>query len=152
MGLLEHLLPSYAPSYDSARGTDVFSLRRLIEAGDTEGMRRVFEALFASVPYTKADDPFENYFQAVIWLVFSLLGNYVTCEVHQARGRADCIVETFAHVYVIEFKRDGSVEEALSQIDALGYAIPFAADPRKLHVIGCTFDSKTRQLVGWQDR
>ena len=33
-----------------------------------------------------------------------------------------------------------------------GYAAPFAADPRELHLIGCTFDSATRQLAGWEER
>jgi hypothetical protein len=71
-GLTRGLLPAWAPGYDAARGTDVLTLRRLVEAGDTDGMRDVLAALFASIPYTREDDPFENYFQAVIWLVFEL--------------------------------------------------------------------------------
>lgn len=85
-GLVESLLPAWAPGYSESRGTDVFTLRRLVEAGDTEGMRRVIAALFASIPYTREDDPFENYFQAVLWLVFALLGRYVHTEVRTARG------------------------------------------------------------------
>ena len=119
---------------------------------DNKVMKRVLAALFASIPYTRSDDPFENYFQAVVWLVFALLGRYVSCEVHQARGRADVVVEAASHVYVMEFKRDGTAAEALAQIDAVGYAAPFAADPRKLHLIGCAFDSKTRLLADWQER
>ena len=149
-GLLKGLLPAYVPAY--GRGTDVFALRRLVEAGDTEGMRDVLSALFASIPYTRASDPFENYFQAVVWLTFALLGRYAACEVHQAYGRADCVVEATGHVYVFEFKRDGTAAEALAQIDARGYALPFSADPRELHVIGAAFDSQTRRLVDWQER
>ncbi len=150
-GLLEDLLPVWSPGYGSLRGTDVFTLRRLVEAGDTEGMRDVIGALFASIPYTRADDPFENYFQTVLWLVFALLGRYVACEVRQARGRVDCVVEARAHIYVIEFKRDGKAEEALAQIAERGYAAPFSADPRELHLIGCSFDSKTRLLADWAE-
>ena len=98
------------------------------------------------------DDPFENYFQAVIWLVFELLGRYVRCEVRQARGRADVVVEATAHVYVMELKRDGTAMEALAQIDEHGYAAPFAADSRQLHLIGCAFDSRTRLLADWLER
>ena len=151
-GLEKSLLPVYAPAYSAARGTDVFTLRRLVEAGDTEGMRNVLTALFASIPYTQAADPFENYFQAVVWLVFALLGRYVACEVRQARGRADVVVEAREHVYVMEFKRGGAAAEALAQIEAAGYAAPFAADPRQLHVIGCSFDPETRLLSDWQER
>lgn len=149
-GLEEGLLPAWAPGYDAARGTDVLTLRRLVEAGDTDGMRDVLAALFASIPYTREDDPFENYFQAVIWLVFSLLGRYVSCEVRQARGRADVVVEATSHVYVMELKRDGTAEEALDQIEANGYAEPFAADPRQVHLVGCSFDSRTRLLSDWR--
>lgn len=148
-GLTEGLLAVWAPGYNDVRGTDVFTLRRLVEAGDTDGMRNVLAALFASIPYTREDDPFENYFQAVIWLVFSLLGRYVQTEVHQARGRVDVVVEGREHVYVIELKRDGTAEEALAQIAAHGYAEPYAADQRQLHLVGCSFDSETRLLAGW---
>jgi hypothetical protein len=151
-GLFESLLPAWAPGYSASRGTDVFTLLDLVEAGDTEGMRDVLAALFASIPYTREDDPFENYFQAVIWLVFALLGRYVSCEVHQARGRADVVVEATSHVYVMELKRDGTADEALAQIEEHSYTEPFAADPRELHVIGCAFDSATRRLADWQER
>lgn len=151
-GLVEGLLPAWAPGYSEGRGTDVYTLRRLVEAGDTDGMRDVLAALFASIPYTREDDPFENYFQAVLWLVFALLGRYVACEVRQARGRVDVVVEARAHVYVMELKRDGTAEEALAQIEEKGYAAPFAADPRELHLVGCAFDSKTRLLSDWQVR
>ena len=151
-GLTKGLLPAWAPGYDAARGTDVLTLRRFVEAGDSDGMRDVLAALFASIPYTREDDPFENYFQAVIWLVFSLLGRYVSCEVRQARGRADVVVEAAAHVYVMELKRDGTAEEALAQIGERGYAEPFSADPRQAHLIGCAFDSRTRLLSDWLER
>ncbi|MBQ9003494.1 MAG: ATP-binding protein [Eggerthellaceae bacterium] len=151
-GLEKSLLPAYAPAYGAARGTDVFTLLGYVEAGDTEGIRDVLAALFASIPYTRAGDPYENYFQAIIWLVFALLGRYVACEVRQARGRADVVVEAREHVYVMEFKRGGTAAEALAQIDEAGYAAPFAADPRQLHLIGCSFDSETRLLADWQER
>lgn len=151
-GLNESLLPAWAPGYSEARGTDVFALLDYVDAGDAEGMRDVLAALFASIPYTRADDPFENYFQAVLWLVFALLGRYVSCEVRQARGRVDCVVEATSHVYVLEFKRDGTAVEALDQIERKGYAVPFLADRREIHLIGCAFDSKTRRLAEWEER
>ncbi|MBR2065528.1 MAG: AAA family ATPase, partial [Kiritimatiellae bacterium] len=151
-GLTRSLLPAWAPGYDAARGTDVLTLRRLVEAGDAEGMRDVLAALFASIPYTRADDPFENYFQAIIWLVFSLLGRYVQTEVRQARGRADVTIEARAHVWVLELKRDGTAAEALAQIEERGYAAPFAADPRRVHLVGAAFDSGTRLLADWEER
>ncbi|MBR3327731.1 MAG: PD-(D/E)XK nuclease domain-containing protein, partial [Atopobiaceae bacterium] len=62
------------------------------------------------------------------------------------------MIEAREHVWVMELKRDGTAAEALAQIGACGYAEPFLADPRELHLVGCAFDSKTRQLADWRER
>ncbi|MBQ7200966.1 MAG: PD-(D/E)XK nuclease domain-containing protein, partial [Eubacterium sp.] len=77
-------------------------------------------------------------------------GQFTMTEVHSAKGRADCIVETDDYVYVFEFKRDSTADEAIKQIDDMGYAKPYAADPRTLIKIGANFDSKERNLDGWK--
>lgn len=69
---------------------------------------------------------------------------------HSAKGRADCIVETDDYVYIFEFKRDSTADEALKQIEDRGYAKPYIADKRKLIKIGVNFDSKERNLDGWE--
>jgi hypothetical protein len=66
-----------------------------------------------------------------------------------AKGRADCIVETEEYVYIFEFKRDDTAENALSQIDSQGYAKPYEADNRRLIKIGATFSSEERTLSEW---
>ena len=149
-GFLRSLMPEYAPVTATRSGKDISSIRRCLMRGDTERMRDVFIALFASIPYTTKDVAFEHDFQTVIYLVFTLLGQYVHAEVHSAEGRADCIVETDAYVYLFEFKRDGTAEEALSQIEDRGYTAPYAADSRKLIRVGVSFDSEKRILKDWK--
>ena len=149
IGFLRSLFPEYAPGAVSGSGKDILSLRRRILAGDTEGMRETLAALFASIPYTTDDAPFEHYFQTVIYLVFTLLGQYVRTEVHSSRGRADCVLETDKFVYIFEFKVDKSAKEALAQIEEKGYAAPHGADKRQLFKIGVSFDSESRSLSEW---
>ncbi|MBR1861656.1 MAG: PD-(D/E)XK nuclease domain-containing protein [Lachnospiraceae bacterium] len=48
-----------------------------------------------------------------------LLGQYTRAEVHSSKGRADCVVETDDYVYIFEFKRDKTADEALKQIEEL---------------------------------
>ena len=115
-----------------------------------QSLRGAFTALFASIPYTIKDVPFEHDFQTVIYLVFTLLGQYVHAEVHSARGRADCVAEVRDYVYLFEFKRDGTADEALAQIEEKGYAAPYAADSRKLIRVGVSFDSEKRILKDWK--
>ena len=66
------------------------------------------------------------------------------------------VVETEEAVYVFEFKLDGTVEEALAQIDSKGYLIPYKVSaradgkPKKLFKVGANFDAQTRTLGGWK--
>lgn len=95
-------------------------LRRCLEEGDTDGVHDILSALFASIPYASGkvcQDPFEHYFQAILYVTFLLLGIYVSVETHVAHGRVDVTVECRHHVYVMELKRDGSASEALAQIE-----------------------------------
>ena len=44
---------------------------------------------------------------------------------------------------------NGTLEEAIRQIEEKGYAKPFAHDPRKLVKLAVNFSSKTRNIEGW---
>ena len=150
-GFLNNLLPLYAPAFASGTGKDVFSLEECLDVGNLDSVRDILAALFASIPYTDVSKaPFEHYFQSVIFILFTLLGQLVKCEVHSAKGRADCIVEVKAYVYIFEFKLDKSAEAALAQIEEKQYALPYAADSRQLYKIGVSFDSATRSLSEWK--
>lgn len=49
----------------------------------------------------------------------------------------------------MEFKLEGSAEEALQQIETKHYARPFEADSRQLFKIGINFDNNTRNIERW---
>ena len=149
-GFLESLMPAYAPKAVPGTDTDIFTLDDYVENGNVDGIRQILTALFASIPYTSAGTRFEHYFATVIYLVFTLLGKYVHSEVHNSQGRADCILETVAYVYIFEFKLDKSAQAALAQIEEKGYALPYAADKRKIYRIGVNFSSESRNIAAWE--
>lgn len=149
-GFLESLLPAYVSKATSGNRLDIFTLDEYIENGQLDDIKNVFTALFANITYTIKDDPFEHYFQAVVYLVFTLLGKFALCEMHTYTGRIDCKVETSKFIYLFEFKRDESADEALKQIETNDYALPFVADSRTVFKIGVSFDSTERKLVGWE--
>ena len=149
-GFVESLIPAYVSNCGAGTGNDIFTLRRYVEQGDLDKIRDVLTSLFANITYTLKSDPFEHYFQAVVYLVFTLLGKFALCEMQTFTGRIDCKVETKNYIYLFEFKRDDTAEAALAQIDSKEYALPFAADSRTLFKIGVSFDSGTRELVGWK--
>jgi len=149
-GFVENLIPEYVTDCGAGSGNDIFTLRRYIEQGELDKIRNVLTSLFANITYTLDSDPFEHYFQAVIYLVFTLLGKFTLCEMHTFTGRIDCKVETKKYIYLFEFKRDDTPEAELEQIGSREYALPFVADSRELFKIGVSFDSGTRKLSGWR--
>lgn len=149
-GFLESMMPAYVPAATAGTGLDIYTLDEYIEKGSLGKIRDVLTALFANISYSVKADPFEHYFQAVIYLVFTLLGKFALCEMHTFTGRIDCKVETTNYIYLFEFKRDDSAEAALAQIDSKEYTLPFIADHRTLFKIGVGFDSVKRILSDWK--
>ena len=71
-GFLESLMPEYVADSGAGSGKDILSIKRYLETGDLGRLRDALTALFAGIPYTKQEDPFENYFQSVIYIVFRI--------------------------------------------------------------------------------
>lgn len=149
-GFLQSLAPMFLQAEDNPDPLDIRSFGIDIDTGDTDSLRNRFTALFARLPYPDDERIVEQNFQNVIYIVFMLLGQFTMTEVHSAKGRADCIAETADYVYLFEFKRDKSAQEALDQIEESGYAKPYAADKRKIFKIGVNFDSKERTISDWK--
>ncbi|MBQ9503761.1 MAG: PD-(D/E)XK nuclease domain-containing protein, partial [Lachnospiraceae bacterium] len=149
-GFLKSLAPTYLQDERSYDPLDIRSFGMDIEAGDTDSLLERFTALFARLPYPDDERQVEQNFQNVVYIVFMLLGQFTMTEIHSARGRADCIVETDDYVYIFEFKRDKDADEALKQIEDKGYAKPYAADKRTLLKIGVSFNSRDRTIDGWK--
>ena len=152
-GFLKSLAPSYLKVEDKPTPFNIILLDDAVEEGDTDAIRDWFTALFALLPYPTSgdlDSITEQSFQNVIYITLIVLGKYCRTEVHSAKGRADCIVETDDYVYIFEFKRDSSAREALAQIDEQGYALPYTTDKRKLFKIGVNFSSTERNINEWE--
>ncbi len=92
------------------------------------------------------NDNTERHYQAIFYVVFALLGQFIGTEVRSARGRADAVVKTKDTVFVFEFKLNGSAEEALRQIDEKGYLIPFMLDGKRLVEVGVNFSKEMRNI------
>lgn len=54
------------------------------------------------------------------------MGFHTEVEYRTSHGRVDLVLKTSDYIYIMEFKLNGSAEEAISQINAKGYAQPFA--------------------------
>lgn len=136
-------------------GLDVVSFARDIKKGDIKSVMARFKALFATLPYTtvkkeKEDTVIEQNFQNVFYLVFTLLGQWSTVEETSSFGRADCVLQNVNNVFIFEFKRDKSADEALWQIEESRYAEPYKASGKRIVKIGASFSTKERNLAEWK--
>ncbi|OUN99992.1 hypothetical protein B5F96_18150, partial [Parabacteroides johnsonii] len=68
---------------------------------------------------------------------------------HTSIGRVDLVLKTNDYIYVMEFKLEGTAQDALKQINEKQYALPFATDPRKLFKIGINFSNELRNIEEW---
>ena len=92
----------------------------------------------------------EAFYKQLIYMVFSMLNSQVDTEVKSILGRADVVIQTQDHVYVLELKVDKTVDEALAQIEDKGYAIPYSADGRRVIKCGVTISSHERNITHWK--
>ena len=121
---------------------------RGLESGEVDEVMEGLKCFFENIPYD-LQVKYEKYYQSLFYSIFLMLKARVTAEVRTARGRIDAVVETPKFVYLFEFKLRGTSEEAMAQIEEMGYAAKFASDPRKLFKIGCAFDWDKRNLGEW---
>ncbi len=89
----------------------------------------------------------EIHFQNMMAIACKMLGLTVRTEIHSSLGRCDMQIETPRYVYIFEFKVDGSIEEAMKQINEKDYAGRFGADSRTIFLIAANFSTKTRTLT-----
>lgn len=147
-GFIRFLLPFYANVNKVDSPFEIQKFVHEVEVGDYDSFFRRLQSFFADTPYEMVRE-LELHYQNVLFIVFKLVGFYVKVEYHTARGRVDLVLQTDRFIYVMEFKLDGTAEEALRQINEKRYAQPFELDSRKLFKIGVNFSAETRNIEKW---
>ena len=81
-----------------------------------------------------------------MFTICRLMGYYTKAEYHTSNGRIDMVVTAQQYTYVFEFKFNKTAKEALAQIDAKDYPLPFSANGQKLFKIGINFSKETNNI------
>lgn len=147
-GFVNFLMPYYTPISETESPAFIGKFVREVKAGKVDDFMRRLKALMADTPYELIRD-LENHYQNVMYIITKLMGLYIQAEYRTSRGRIDLLIGTDKYVYIIELKLDGSAEEALAQINAKDYALPFSVDGREVVKIGANVTSETRNLERW---
>ncbi|MBP5503284.1 MAG: PD-(D/E)XK nuclease domain-containing protein [Bacteroidales bacterium] len=110
------------------------------------------KTLSCSLPYAnnKSLRLVERDLQNVIYLVFTILGEFIISEAHFSKGRADSILINKDYVYIFEFKIDQDAQTALNQINVKNYAGRFKMDGKQIFKVGVSFSSAEKNIVDWK--
>ena len=130
-GFVRFLLPFYANVNKVESPFEIQKFVREVRFGDYDSFFRRLQSFFADTTYEVIREQ-ELHYENVLFIVFKLVGFYTQVEYHTSKGRIDLVLQTDKLIYVMEFKLDGTAEEALQQIHDKHYALPFASDGRKL--------------------
>ena len=156
-GMIESLTNYLMDADDLERDAAVLAMARALKNGDLSTALIGLRSWIACLPYdiiTKkewmAKKTREAFYKLILYAVFSLLNSKVDTEVKSILGRADVVIKTKTDIFVLELKVDDTVENALVQIDDKGYAIPYAADGRKVTKCGVRIGSEQRNITHWR--
>ncbi|MBQ9465894.1 MAG: PD-(D/E)XK nuclease domain-containing protein, partial [Muribaculaceae bacterium] len=103
------------------------------------------------LPYDLSNKTEKDY-ETILRVLFDGLGIKVDTEVKNATGRCDVVMKSKTTVYVLELKLDGNgtVDDALAQIDEKNYLIPYWNDPRPKVKVGVLVDPTRRTITEWK--
>ena len=147
-GFVRFLLPYYANVNKVESPFEIQKFVREVEAGDYNSFFHRLQSFFADTTYEVIREQ-ELHYENVLFIVFKLLGFYTKVEYHTSEGRIDLVLQTDKFIYIMEFKLNGTAEDALQQINDKNYALPFEMDGRKLFKIGVNFSAETRNIEKW---
>ena len=156
--LLQHLVQDV--KQQTANST---RLARLLEAHDCAGLKELFQAFFASIPYQWYTNNqianYEGFYASVFYSYFAALGYEIAVEESSSHGRLDMAVRAGGHVYLFEFKvvEMASPGSALAQLQERDYAAKYRgggptapAGRQRLHLIGVEFSRETRNVTAFE--
>ncbi|HMV41969.1 MAG TPA: AAA family ATPase [Leptospiraceae bacterium] len=105
---LNDVILKYLSTLNTEKELNKVKLYRLLEAGDINGMRDLFHAFFASIPYNWYTNneiaSYEGYYSSIFYTYFTAIGVEVKVEDASNKGRIDMVAILNGRCYILEFK------------------------------------------------
>ena len=128
----------------------------ILEANDFPGLKDLFHAFFASIPYERYTHNdiarFEGFYATVVHSYFAGAGFDVVVEDSSSHARLDMAVCFNGNVYLFEFKVVEHAGEgaAMAQLKERRYADKYRARGEPIHLIAVEFSANERNVVGFE--
>ncbi|MEM7532377.1 MAG: AAA family ATPase [Chloroflexota bacterium] len=145
---LRHLLNKFSNLKKGRSGSNVLKLMNALHADDLEQFFRTLKVFFASIQYD-LHLPYEKYYQSILYLALSLMGEPIDAEVQTSEGRIDTVINLDNHIYLFEFKINKTAQEAMDQIHDKKYYEPYLLENKPITLIGANFSSTEKAVDDW---
>ena len=150
IGLLRSLVPSYVQTSTLVVNNTARKMAQLIVNDDVDSALSLLQRFLQTVPYCDNASS-EGHYQQVMFIVFSLLSNYIAdVEVRTPSGRVDMVMRTNKALYLFELKMNKSAAAAMKQIDLKDYPARFAMCGLPIVKVGINFDDERRTISDWE--
>ncbi len=149
VGLYRCLLPYYIGSNTLKGTTTIAKMSAAIRHNKIDDALEMLQTYLGTVPYCDNTD-YEGHYQQMMYVIFSILDNYVDVEVHTLKGRVDMVLRTATHLYLFELKLNKSADAAMKQIDLKEYPKRFALCGLPIVKVGINFDVETHNITDWK--
>lgn len=124
-------------------------LRRAFQEFKIEKVIAIINSMLRDIPSNLLKGKKEDFYHALVHLLFRYLGFELESEVHTSDGRMDAVVKTSECIYIIEFKINQSAETALQQIKDKKYTDKYLIENRKIVMLGINFDGRKKAVKDW---
>ncbi|MDX2245374.1 MAG: AAA family ATPase [Bacteroidia bacterium] len=146
----QHLLAAYRETSNTSSYPVMVNIKRTLDKKDMEGFISQVDILFSTIPYQIFLEKQEAFFHAILHITFVGLGLITQAEVSTAKGRVDSVVFTPQYIYLMEFKLDAPVSEAMEQIRLRQYGTSYIGDGREVFAVGISFSSAEKCVKSWE--
>jgi len=146
-------LLNYFVSNQSQKHTIQNALIDTLEEANVDELEASLQSLFASIAYNNFTnnyiENYEGFYASVIYAYFVGSGfDRVIAEDATSIGRIDLSVFIDDKVFIFEFKVDS--KGALAQIKDKNYHLQYKVNYSEIYIIGVEFDSKARNVIGYE--
>jgi Predicted AAA-ATPase/PD-(D/E)XK nuclease superfamily len=159
------LLGDYLHQSSSNMSVTAYDIELAFQSNDLNKVIEILTNLFKTLPYSFFLEDVErrdkkgnvtivqrqvgeNFYHAIIYLIFNILAIRMRVEILSSDGRIDAVVETDTRVYLFEFKKGRKPKDAIQQIWDNQYANLYALSKKQIVCIGICFTMQKRGISG----
>lgn len=125
----------------SALSSTTVKLTKALQRADLKAFFEALVVYFAQFPYS-LHIPLEKHYQTIFFGIMALLGADIRAEEPTNDGRIDATIETSTHIFLFEFKLNGSAERALAQIEEKKYYQKYLQKGKTIVLVGVSFSTE----------